>query len=298
MTTTDAELSGPALLFCPGDRPERFAKAAAAADMVILDLEDAVAPAAKDAARAAVGRAELDPARTIVRVNAASSGQQFADLAAVRQSPFRLVMLAKAESTVELDRLEGFSVIALCESARGVLAVEELAAHPSVVGLSWGAEDLVASLGGRSSRAPEGGYRDVARHARARVLIAAAAAGKPAFDAVHLDIADEAGLAAEATDAAASGFAGSMCIHPRQVETIRRAFAPSPESVAWAQRVLGAADAAGSGVFVVDGRMVDEPLLRQARRIVAAAGAAGAGAPRAASAAGAAEEASVDGTES
>jgi citrate lyase subunit beta/citryl-CoA lyase len=273
----DAELSGPALLFCPGDRPERFAKAAAAADMVILDLEDAVAPAAKDAARAAVRQAELDPARTIVRVNAASSGQQFADLAAVRASPFRFVMLAKAESTVELDRLEGFSVIALCESARGVLAVEELAAHPSVVGLSWGAEDLVASLGGRSSRTPEGGYRDAARHARARVLIAAGAAGKPAFDAVHLDIGDEAGLAAEATDAAASGFAGSMCIHPRQVGTIRRAFAPSPEALAWARRLLSAADAAGSGVFVVDGRMVDEPLLRQARRVVAAGGGAAAG---------------------
>jgi len=270
MSADAAELRGPALLFCPGDRPDRFAKAAAAADAVILDLEDAVAPAAKGAAREAVRAAPLDPERTIVRVNAAGSGLQDADLAAVRESPFRLLMLAKAESPGELDRLDEFRVIALCESARGVAAAEDLAAHPAVVGLSWGAEDLVASLGGRSSRDERGAYRDVARLARARVLIAAGAAGKAAFDAVHLDIADEDGLAAEARDAAASGFAGSMCIHPRQVAVIRAAFAPAPEAVDWARRVLAAADAAGSGVFVVDGRMVDEPLLRQARRILAA----------------------------
>lgn len=269
--STDAPLLGPALLFCPGDRPDRFAKAAAAADTVILDLEDAVAPGAKDAARAAVQGSELDPARTVVRVNPAGSGLQAADLAAVRASPFRLLMLAKAESTAELDALEGFRVIALCESARGVVAAEQLAAHPAVVGLSWGAEDLAASLGGRSSRFENGDYRDVARSARARVLLAAGAAGKAAFDAVHLDIADTEGLAAEATDAAESGLAGSMCIHPSQVEVIRRAFAPSADALDWARRVLAAAGTAGSGVFVVDGRMIDEPLLRQARRIVAAA---------------------------
>ena len=270
--STDAELRGPALLFCPGDRPERFAKAAAAADTVILDLEDAVAADAKAAARDAVRAADLDPERTIVRVNSVSSGEQFADLAAVRESPFHLVMLAKAESTAELDRLSGFQVVALCESARGVRAADELARHPSVIALAWGAEDLVASLGGRSSRTAAGTYRDVARVARARVLLAAGAAGKPAFDAVHLDLADEAGLEAEATDAAASGFAGSMCIHPRQVETVRRAFAPTSDELAWAREVLEAARTAGSGVFVVGGRMIDEPLLRQARRIVAAAG--------------------------
>jgi citrate lyase subunit beta/citryl-CoA lyase len=259
---------GPALLFCPGDRPDRFTKAAAAADTVIIDLEDAVALEAKRAARAAVQSAALDPARTIVRVNPVASGQQEADLSAVRSTPFRLLMLAKAESATELDRLDGFRVIALCESAAGVAAADELAAHPAVVGLAWGTEDLAASLGGTSSRGPDGRYRDVARYARSRVLIAAGAAGKAAFDAVHLDIADEDGLAAEATDAAASGFSGTMCIHPRQVPVVRRAFAPSPDAVTWAHRVLATAESAGGGVFVVDGRMVDEPLLRQARRIV------------------------------
>ncbi|MCL2515647.1 MAG: CoA ester lyase [Microbacteriaceae bacterium] len=267
---------GPALLFCPGDRPDRYAKAAAAADAVIVDLEDAVGFGAKDAARAALRAAAgvLDPARTIVRVNPAASGLQAADLEAVRATPFRLVMLAKAESAAEVDRLadvsgvNGRRVIALCETARGVAVAEQLSAHPAVLGLAWGAEDLVASLGGTSSRSPDGGYRDVARAARARVLLAAGAAGKPAFDAVHLDLADEAGLAAEAEDAAASGFAGTLCIHPRQVAVVRRAFAPSPETLAWARAVLRAAEAAGGGVFAVDGRMVDEPLLRQARELV------------------------------
>ncbi|GAA4158042.1 CoA ester lyase [Gryllotalpicola daejeonensis] len=269
--SADAALLGPALLFCPGDRPDRFAKAAAAADTVILDLEDAVAPEAKDVARVAVKGASLDPARTIVRVNPAATGLQEADLEAVRDSPFRLLMLAKAESAADVDPLDGFDVIALCETARGVRAADELAAHPAVVGLSWGAEDLVASLGGRSSRTPGGRYRDVARAARSRVLLAAGAAGKAAFDAVHLDLADESGLADEARDAAESGFAGSMCIHPRQVEVIRRAFEPTAEALAWGRAVLEAAAGAAAGVFAFEGRMIDEPLLRQARRIVAAA---------------------------
>ena len=131
----------------------------------------------------------------------------------------------------------------------------------------WGAEDLIAALGGSSSRALDGRYRDVARYARARVLVAAAAAGKHAYDAVHLDIADLAGLRDEAVDAAASGFIGTACIHPSQVETVREAYRPSPEAVAWAERVLAAATTS-AGVFAFEGRMVDEPVLRQARRIV------------------------------
>ena len=262
---------GPALLFCPADRPERYAKAAAAADTVILDLEDAVAASAKGDARRALRTAELDPARTVVRVNAASTGLREDDLAAVRDTRYRTLMLAKTESPAELDPLDGFAVVALCESPRGVVAAEELAAHPAVVALSWGAEDLVAALGGTSSRAADGRYRDYARYARARVLIAAGAAGKAAYDTVHLDIADDAGLRAEAEDAAASGFAGALCIHPRQVPVLRAAYAPSPDALARARRILAAADSAENGVFAVDGRMVDEPLLRQARRLVALA---------------------------
>ncbi|MCU1474697.1 aldolase/citrate lyase family protein [Amnibacterium sp.] len=261
---------GPALLFCPADRPDRYGKALAAADTVILDLEDAVAAHRKDAARAAVAASALPVARTVVRVNPVSAGMLEADLAAVDAAGYRTIMLAKAESTADLAPLGRYAVIALCETPAGVLAAPALAAAPNTVGLMWGAEDLVAALGGRSSRGADGRYRDVARAARAAVLLAAGASGRAAYDAVHLDLTDDIGLAAEAEDAAASGFAGTVCIHPRQVPVVRTAYQPTDAELAWAHRVLEAA--AAGGVVAVDGRMVDEPLLVQARRVVAAAG--------------------------
>jgi len=265
---------GPAILFCPGDRADRFAKAAERADAVVLDLEDAVAPGAKRAAREAVAASRLDPARTIVRVNDARSGLLADDLAAVRRSPYRVVMLAKTESAADVDALGDLDVVALCETARGVVNAAAIAASQRVVALMWGAEDLLASLGGTSSRDATGAYRDVARHARSAVLLAAGAAGKDAIDAVHLDIGDVAGCRAEAEDAAASGFAAKAAIHPSHVAPIRAAFAPSPDEVRWARGVLAAArDAAaeGRGVFRFDGRMVDEPVLSHARGILARA---------------------------
>lgn len=263
---------GPALLFCPADRPERFAKAQERADAVILDLEDAVLPAAKAEARKNVVAADLDPARVIVRVNAPDSAAFADDLEALARSPFRTVMVAKAESAESLDAFGAdYSLLALCETARGIHAAPDIAAHPTVVGLMWGAEDLVASLGGTSSRNDEGGYRDIARYARSRVLLEAGAYGKAAIDAVHVDIADTAGLEQEARDAAASGFRATACIHPSQVEVIRAAYAPDPEIVAWAHAVLAAA-AEERGVFRFQGRMVDEPVLRHARAVVSRAG--------------------------
>lgn len=260
---------GPALLFCPADRPERFGGALAKADAVILDLEDAVLPEAKAQARENVIAAELDPARVIVRVAAPDSAEFAADLAAVARSPFRTVMVAKTEDAAALDAFDAsYALIALCETAVGVLRAPEIAAHPRVTALMWGAEDLVASIGGIGSRLPDGRYRDVARHARSRVLIAAAAHDRTAIDAVHLDIDDEAGLAAEAADAAASGFRATACIHPKQVAAIRDAYRPDPATVAWARAVLAAAEHE-RGVFRFEGRMVDEPVLRHARAVLA-----------------------------
>ncbi len=260
--------AGPALLFCPADRPERFAKAAERADTVILDLEDAVSADAKRAARGNLIDAHLDPARVIVRVNPVTSDDFAADLATLSQTDFRTIMTAKSESPKKTSRIDPrFEVIALCETAKGVAAAEKLAALDNVVGLMWGAEDLVASLGGTASRKPKGAYRDVARYARSRVLIAAGASGKAAIDAVHLDIADERGLRREAEDAAASGFAASACIHPSQVDVIRRAYRPAADQLAWARGVLAAAEGA-RGVFRFEGRMVDEPVLRHARSLV------------------------------
>jgi citrate lyase subunit beta/citryl-CoA lyase len=260
---------GPALLFCPADRPERFDGALAKADAVIIDLEDAVLPAAKAQARENILGAELDPARVVVRVNDPASPHFDADLEAVERTPFRTVMVAKAEDPAALDAFDqSYALIALCETAAGVMRAPEIAAHPRVAALMWGAEDLVASIGGTASRFADGRYRDVARHARSAVLIAAAAHGKAAVDAVHLDIDDEAGLAAEAADAVASGFRATACIHPKQVATIRDAYRPDPATVEWARAVLVAAERE-RGVFRFEGRMVDEPVLRHARAVLA-----------------------------
>ncbi|MGY3565671.1 citrate lyase subunit beta/citryl-CoA lyase [Sinomonas sp. RB5] len=263
---------GPALLFCPADRPERFAKAAERSDAVILDLEDAVAPDAKAEARRNLAETPLDPERTIVRVNSAGSVHFDADLEALEATPYRTVMLAKAEAPEELALLRAYRVVALCETAAGILAAPSIAAEPNTVGLMWGAEDLVASLGGTSSRAADGAYRAVALHARSTVLLAAGAHGKAAIDAVYTDIPDLEGLSAEAADAVASGFAAKACIHPGQVAAVRAAYAPSPESVEAARALLAAAEAVGTGVFQYQGKMVDGPILRHAEAVLRRAG--------------------------
>lgn len=260
---------GPALLFCPADRPDRFRRAAERADAVILDLEDAVLPDSKAAARRNLIGTDLDPDRVIVRVNAPDSEHFLDDLAALEQTEFRTVMVAKAENTESLSAFDDrFTLIALCETARGVHAAAGIAAHPLVTALMWGAEDLVASLGGTSSRGITGGYREVARYARSRVLIEAGAHGKAAIDAVFLDLDDVQGLEAEATDAAASGFRATACIHPNQVSVVRAAYRPDAAAVEWAHAVLQAAEQE-RGVFRFRGRMIDEPVLRHARSVIA-----------------------------
>ncbi|WP_265522718.1 HpcH/HpaI aldolase/citrate lyase family protein [Oerskovia flava] len=264
--------AGPALLFCPADRPDRFAKAADRSDVVVLDLEDAVAPERRARARQALADAPLDPDRTVVRINAVGTADHDADLAALAATDYRTVMVPKVDAA--LPTL-GYAVVALCETAAGVLAAPQLAARDDVVALMWGAEDLVASLGGTSSRRPDGAYRDVARLARAQVLLAAGAAGKVAVDAVHLDIGDLDGLRAEAQDAAASGFGATACIHPSHVPVIRAAYAPDLAAVSAARDLLEVA-ASRDGVFVHDGRMVDGPVLQHAAAVLQRARAAGA----------------------
>jgi citrate lyase subunit beta/citryl-CoA lyase len=266
-------LPGPALLFCPADRPDRYAKALAAADAAILDLEDGVGADGKDGARAALAAADLDPARVIVRVSAAGTLDHAADIAALRETGYRLIMLAKTETRAQLDGLGGdWRIVALCETPLGVVNAAEIAAAPNVTAVMWGAEDLIASMRGRTSRFPDGRYRDVAVHARSAVLLAASAFGKPAIDSVYVNISDLDGLAAESEDAAASGFTLKACIHPSQVAVVRAAFQADEAQVAWARRVLAAArgaDGQDMGVFKVDGQMIDAPLIRQAEAILA-----------------------------
>ena len=259
-----------AWLFCPADRPDRFAKAAAAADVVILDLEDGVAPADRPAARRALLTVRLDPNRSVVRINAHGADDHAADLEALRQAGYFRVMLAKTERPEQAATLTGLEVTALVETPRGVLNALQIADSPAVTGLMWGSEDLLAALGGRSSRFEDGTFRDVARHARSAVLLAAGAAGKLAVDSVYLSINDLDGLAADAADAAGAGFGAKACIHPAQVPVVRAAYRPTEDEVSWADRVLAVA-ATQPGVFRFEGRMVDEPVIRQARAIRARA---------------------------
>ena len=269
---------GPAFLFCPGDRPERFAKAAAAADVVIVDLEDAVTPDHRESARLNILGAALDPATTVVRVNPRHSPDHDRDVQMLRESAYRTVMLAKTSCADDVRSLESFDVIALCETPDGVMAVEEIAACANTVGVMWGAEDLVAALGGYSSRHDDGTYRDVARFARARTLLAARARQLVALDAVYLSFNDLDGQRAEARDAAAMGFTGTACVHPAQATVIREAYCPTPAQLAWAREVLVGAGAdhdkdgvdapGGEGVTRVGGLMVDAPVLAQAREIL------------------------------
>lgn len=269
------ELPGPALLFCPGDRPDRFEKALRAADLVILDLEDGVGAAAKETARAAV--AEALPrlgSRAVVRVNARGTPEHEADVAMLRRVGATALMLPKTSRAADLDGLDGFDVIALCETAAGVLNAAEIARHPHCAALFWGGEDLIADLGGRSSRGSDGRFLPVVQQARSTVLLAGGAHGKPVIDAVYIDIRDLDGLRREAEEAATSGFAAKALIHPSHCEVVRRAFAPDEEAVARARAVLEAVER-GGGAVQIGGRMIDEPLIRQARRTLAAARAAG-----------------------
>lgn len=268
---------GPALLFAPGDRPERFSKAAERADAVILDLEDAVAAAAKAQAREHMAASTLDPATTIVRINALGTEAARLDLAALALGRFTTIMVAKASDVAAIATLKKYNVVVLCESAAGILAAPALAQLPNVVALMWGAEDLVASLGGTSSRfglghSRAGSYRAVATHARSQLLLAAGAAGKMAIDSIYADFADVAGLAVEAEDAVASGFGAKACIHPSQVAVVRDAYRPSSQEVAAATELMAAADAAGTGVFAFKGQMVDGPILLHAQQTLRRAG--------------------------
>ena len=258
---------GPGWLFCPADRPERYAKAAAAADVVILDLEDAVAPADKPAAREALRAASLDPETTVVRVNAAGTVDHELDLAALEGTGIRRIMLAKTEGREDLRLLSDLEVVALVETPLGLHRIDDIVTSPAVIGVMWGADDLVAGLGGTSSRRSDGGFRDVARHARSRSLVAAKAFGLLALDSVHMDIPDLDGLAHACEDAVAVGFDATVAIHPSQVAVVRRSYRPSDDRIAWARDLLATAEG-NRGVFTFDGRMVDGPIFAQAERIM------------------------------
>ena len=262
--------NGPGWLFCPADRPERFEKAAAAADVVILDLEDGVAAKDRDAARKALIDTPLDSSKTVVRINPVTTPDHLPDLEALKSTAYTTVMLAKTETAEQVAALAPLDVVVLVETPLGALAVTETARVDNAFAVMWGAEDLFAATGGTANRWPDGSYRDVATHVRSQSLLAAKAYGRMALDSVYLDIKDLDGLRAETDDAVAVGFDAKVAIHPTQVAVIRAGYAPDKKQLAWAREVLARADDE-RGVFQHDGLMVDMPVLRRAQRIVALA---------------------------
>ena len=267
---------GPALLFVPADRPERYSKAYDRSDAIIIDLEDAVAPVDRPVARETLRRhlTEMDSStaqRTIVRINPVDEPDFGDDVKVVANSPTRYVMVSKVECAEDIQQvakaLPNIGLIALCETAAGVLSSIEVATHPAVVALMWGSEDLMVSTGGSASRFGNGTYRDAPRFARAQVLLAAAAAGKASIDTIHTDLSPTEHFTAEAEDAVASGFNAKACIHPAQVTVVREAYRPSKEEVEYAQALLDEVKNHG-GVFQFRGSMVDGPLIAHARTVV------------------------------
>lgn len=252
-------------LFVPADRSELFAKAPrSGADAIILDLEDAVSRDNKDAARAAL-RCDFTDLPIIVRINPPGTPWHDADLAAVAALPVAGLMLPKSEDPALLANLAGTlgpdtSLLALIESAAGLAAARAIAAVPGVTHLVFGSIDFCADIGAAHQR-------EVLLPTRSELVLAARLAGISApIDGVTARLDDLADTHSDAAHARALGMSGKLCIHPRQVAEVKRAFAPSEDEIRWAERVL----ASGDGATTVDGAMVDEPVRLRARAILAA----------------------------
>jgi len=262
----------------------------AGADVVVFDLEDAVAPDRKAEAREAVRDLLADPgfdpdAEVCVRVNAGADafeadlevvldvdGDRYPDSLMLPKVDAAAAVRSLAYELAEVDA-DDLPVIALIETARGVLRAEAVADAPTTDALAFGAEDLAADVG--ATRTGEG--REVL-YARQKVVTAAAAAGVDAIDTLYTDVEDAEGLRDDVATSVELGYDGKMAIHPAQVEPINEAYTPDPERVEWARRVLEAREAAaaeGRGVFRVDDEMIDAPLVAQAEQVIERARAAG-----------------------
>jgi len=247
---------------------------AAGADAVIVDLEDAVAPAAKDEARELLRGLRFETVRpyaVVVRVN--SGDRAVADADAAAAANVDAVMLPKVESAEELRALHaprGTPIVALIETARGVArATETAASSDSLAAIAFGSFDFAADVGAAPSR--EG---TELLHARSQLVLAAAIARVPALDSPWLDIRDLDGLRTEALAGRRLGFSGKLAIHPRQVDVINASFSPSEAEVDDAHGILAALEDArrtGSGIAVYNGKMVDRPLALSAERVIARA---------------------------
>ncbi len=255
-------------LFVPGDRPDRFDKArASGADAVIVDLEDAVPIDRKSAARDAAAAWLSSDRPVVVRINAIDT-VWFADDAALCRHPgVAAVMLAKSERADDVAALRGLAgevpVVALVETAAGLANARALAAAPGVERLAFGSIDFQLDMNLRAKHDELAPYRAaLALASRLANLAMPIDSPCPSFDTP-----DE--LEAEAARARRDGFGAKLCIHPKQAAVVNRAFSPSAAEIAWAERVLAAADASQGAAVAVDGRMVDKPVILRARALLA-----------------------------
>ena len=280
------------LLFVPGDSERKFARATdCGADALILDLEDSVAPPQKAAARALVASLiDHKPGRgwrLFVRVNALDTGLTRDDLAAVIKPGLDAILIPKANGAADLEsigaRLDGLekaagmqegSVKLACvatETAKAMFALGSYApAHPRLVALTWGAEDLSAALGATDNKEPDGSWTFPYQLARAQCLFAAAAAEVAAIDTVFTNFRDSDRLEEDCRRSRRDGFVGRLAIHPDQVAIINRAYAPSEAEIEHARKIVAAFEASPeAGTLGVDGKMVDIPHLKAARKTLA-----------------------------
>jgi len=275
------------LLFMPGDDLRKIEKGPAlGADSLVIDLEDGVAmnrkQAARDVTREALRRVVFGRTERLVRLNAPETGLTEEDLRQTVESRPDGYVLPKVESAgavqalsrklAEIEHQRGWKdgsirLLAVVETARGIMQLQSIAeSDPRLDALAFGAEDLAGDIGATRTR---DGWEVF--YARSAVVIAAAANGLQAIDMIFTDLQDVDGLRVEAQRALQMGFAGKMAVHPRQVAIVNDVFMPSEEAAARAEALLRAFEehqASGTGVFAFEGRMVDMPVVRAARRLL------------------------------
>lgn len=281
-------------LFAPGDSERKMAKAAASdADLVLFDLEDAVATESKPLARRMVrdflAANEAGRDRLWVRINPLDGPHTLDDLVAIMPARPGGIMLPKVYGRQDVDLLDHYLtafeaehgiergstpvIVLVTETAEAMFHTGSYKDAPRVIALTWGAEDLADSIGAASNRNPDGGYSFTYELARSMTLLGAATAGVPAIETIHADFRDGEGLRKRAEQVRRDGYSGMLAIHPDQVAVINAAFTPSEEEIARAQAIVDLFAAnPGVGTIGFEGAMLDRPFLARAQRLLAQAG--------------------------
>ncbi|WP_175817923.1 HpcH/HpaI aldolase/citrate lyase family protein [Burkholderia diffusa] len=259
------------LLFVPGDRPERFEKALnSGADVVIVDLEDAVSPSAKERARSIIASWVSPEKPILVRINARGTPWFSEDVKLRNLRGIAGIVLPKAETGGDIEAVFGGSsgripVYPLIETGAGLCNAREVAAAPYVQQLLFGTLDFIADMG------IEGDAEELNPYRAALALASRVSGIEPPIDGVTPAIDDINRLTTDALNGRRLGFGGKLCIHPKQVPIVNQCYRPSEADLEWARRILDAAERADGSVLVLDGKMVDRPVVLKAQRILAAA---------------------------